>query len=256
MNAALIIDVVRFELARSMTAGRLAIWCLLAAFPITMIAILRLQIEVQRLEPWGIALYVLIPEITCLLGLLLWATPVISTELEGQTWVYLAMRPVGRSMVLLGKYVTAVVWTLSAALLATTICAVLIGTAESVRLWAVMCALATLSCLVHGALFVLIGVIFFRRTMVAAVMYTLVVEFAISLVPALVNKLTINYRLRGLLADWMHWEEALSEAEALFGNEPAAVHLGCLLTAAVVLLVIAVLRLRVSEYPTQQDGGA
>jgi ABC-type transport system involved in multi-copper enzyme maturation permease subunit len=256
MSLGLMLDVARFELSRSMTLGRAAIWILLAAFPIAIFSILRLQIGVDRLEPWGIALFALVPEITCLLGLLLWSTPIVSTELEGQTWVYLAMRPAGRSMVLLGKYLTSVVWTLSSALLAISVCAVLIGTSEGPRLWVVMSTLAAISCVVHGALFVLIGVIFFRRTMVVAVMYTLIVEFGISFIPALVNKLTINYRLRGLLADWMNWEEARSQAENIFGSEPASVHLGCLAAATVALLTLALIRVRSAEYPTQQDGSA
>jgi ABC-type transport system involved in multi-copper enzyme maturation permease subunit len=255
MNPALVLDVVRFELARSFTVGRVALWVLLVAFPIVLVGLLRTQIEVDRIEPWGLAVYLLIPEITCLLGLLLWATPVVSTELEGQTWTYLALRPAGRVTVALGKYVTAIAWTVSAAWIATTGCVLLIGSDQAFRLWSVMSVLATLSCVTHAALFLLIGVLFFRRTMVAAVVYVLVVEFGMSFVPALINKLTINYRLRGLLAGWMQWEQARSQAENVFGSEPPAVHLVWLAGATCVFLVAAVLWVRRAEYPTQQEGG-
>jgi ABC-type transport system involved in multi-copper enzyme maturation permease subunit len=63
----------------------------------------------------------LIPQVVCLLGLLLWATPNVHSELEGRTWIYLAVRPDGKAMVLLGKYLTAVAWSASACLLALTI---------------------------------------------------------------------------------------------------------------------------------------
>ncbi len=254
MNPMLMIDVVRFELTRSLTVGRITIWIILVMFPVALITALRFLQPVDRLEPWGITLYFLVPEVVCLLALLLWATPAISTEIEGQTWIYLAMRRSGRSIVLLGKYLTAVLWSLSAALVAITLCILVMGPAGGFRLWCVMCALATLSCLAHASLYILIGMLFYRRTMVTAVLYTLAIEYGMSLVPALANKLTINYRLRGLLADWMSWEEARSRAENVFGNEPATTHLLVLAAITLSLLGAAVFRLGHSEFPTQQEG--
>ncbi len=254
MNPLLILDVMRFELTRSRTLGRLAIWLILVMFPVSLITALRLLETTADTQAWGITLYFLVPEVLCLLGLLLWATPAISTEIEGQTWIYLAMRRSGRSMVLIGKYFTAVLWTLSAALISITVCVVIMGPAGGMQLWLVMCGLAVLSCFAHASLYVLIGAIFYRRTMVAAVLYTLAIEYGMSLVPAVANKLTINYRLRGLLADWMDWDEARSQAENVFGSEPAATHLLVLFAITLALLGIAVFRLGHSEFPTQQEG--
>ena len=99
------------------------------------------EFDAERLaQPFGMAMYYLIPEVTCLLGLLLWATPAISTEIEGQTWVYLTLRGSGRSAVVIGKYLTAVFWTLSAALSATTISSVLVGPIIGWRIWGGLCA--------------------------------------------------------------------------------------------------------------------
>lgn len=254
MNPLLALDVFRFELRRSLTYARSAIWIVLVMFPVALVSALRMIAPVDEVEPWGIMLYFLVPEVICLLGLLLWATPAVSTEIEGQTWIYLAMRRSGRSLVLLGKYVTAVVWCMSAAIASTTVCVVVMGPAGGFRLWCVMCLLSILSCFAHASLYVLIGVIFFRRTMVTAAFYTLVFEYGLSLVPALANKLTINYRLRGLLADWMNWEEARSAAENVFGNEPASTHLLALAAITFTLLAVAMLRVSRAEYPTQQDG--
>lgn len=257
------IDVMVFELRRSMTLGRGAIWCILVAFPVaimvTMNVVARMAMgdEFQvadLLQPYGMTLYFLVPEVTCLLGLLLWATPAISTEIEGQTWVYLTLRSSGRRAVLLGKYLTAVVWTLSAALVAITICALATGTVEAFRMWWVLSSLAMLSCFAHAALYILIGAVFYRRTMVAAVLYTMVVEFGLSFVPALVNKFTINYRLRGLLANGMEWDEARSQAENVFGSEPTSVHLFALAVITTTLLIMALIKVERTEYPTQQEG--
>ena len=254
MNPLLVLDVVRFELARSWTPGRSAIWIVLVMFPIALVATLRMIAPEEEEEAWGIMLYFLIPEVICLLGLLLWATPAVSTEIEGQTWIYLAMRRSGRWLVVLGKYMTAVVWSVSAAIVSTTVCVVLMGPIGGFRLWGVMCLLSILSCFAHASLYMLIGSIFFRRTMVTAVFYTLVFEYGLSLVPALANKLTINYRLRGLLADWMNWEEARSAAENDFGSEPASTHLTVLAAITISLLLAAMLRISRGEFPTQQDG--
>ncbi|WP_182870114.1 hypothetical protein [Stieleria mannarensis] len=257
------IDVMLFELRRSRTLGRIAIWFLLVAFPVAIVTAVHLITKFERgdeyvaddfIEPLGMAMYFLIPEVSCLLGLLLWATPAISTEIEGQTWVYLTLRSSGRRMVLVGKYMTSVVWTLSASLAAVALCTVVVGPTIGSELWWVLTKLVVLSCFVHAALYLLIGTLFYRRTMVAAVAYTVVVEYVVSFIPALVNKFTINYRLRGLLADWMQWADARSQAENVFGNEPASTHLQMLGVMIVLFLGIALYRVEHTEYPTQQEG--
>jgi len=254
------LDVMRFEIRRSLTPGRITMWLLLVLFPVVLMARLHSLIPDtamtadEALLPLGATLYLLVPEVTCLLGLLLWATPAISTEIEGQTWVYLALRQAGRRTVLLGKYLTAVVWTLSAAWTAIAISMVLIGATTQWRLWWVMGSLALLSCVAHAALYVLIGVIFYRRTMATAVLYTLIVEYGVSFVPALINKFTINYRLRGLLAQWMDWDEMRSRAENVFGAEPPQTHLFVLAGMTIAFLGVSLYRVERTEYPTQQEG--
>jgi ABC-type transport system involved in multi-copper enzyme maturation permease subunit len=235
-----------------MTAGRIAVWFLLVAFPVALIAaVTRLEDNLRDVQ-LGVMMYALIPEVICLLGLLLWATPVVSTEVEGQTWIYLALRASGRRSVLIGKYLTAVIWTVSAAWMATLL-SVAVSSAGWQMLW-VMVVITGLSCVVHAALYMLIGVIFYRRTMVAAVVYTLAVEVGVSAVPALMNKFTINYRLRGLLAHWMEWEDVRSRAEHLFGSEPPETHLLVLFAVTLTFLGVSLFVVERSEYPTQQIG--
>ncbi len=286
------LSVLLSELRRSLTVGRIATWMLLVAFPVAIITAVSVIVTMNSRDQFytdefvqgiGMAMYFLIPEVSCLLGLLLWATPAISTEVEGQTWVYLTMRPQGKTSVLLGKYLTSVIWTVSAALVAVALCCVVIcvtiaiapghlesGQTESAQfasetigfaaafdvtsrlLW-VQSVLCLISCVVHAALYLVIGVVFYRRTMVAAVLYTVIVEYVVSFIPALVNKFTVNYRLRGLLADWMGWDEARSQAEEIFGSEPASTHLQILAIMVMLLLCFAVYRVERTEYPTQQE---
>lgn len=254
MNPFLIFDVMRFELSRSMTAGRIAIWLVLVAFPVGLISLLKLISGFDQPEVWGFTVYFLVPEVVCMLGLLLWATPVVATEIEGQTWIYLAMRQSGRTTVLLGKYMTSIVWTFAAAVAGITLSMMILIPDDVVFVWAVMCALAGLSCFAHAAIYLLIGVVFHSRTMVTAVVYTLVIEYGLSFVPAVANKLTVNYRLRGLLVEWMDWETVKIQARVVFGDEPASTHLFAIGTFTAICLTAAVIRLSTAEYPTQQDG--
>jgi xanthine/uracil permease len=131
---------------------------------------------------------------------------------------------------------------------------IVIGNEAGFRMWWVMATLALLSCIAHAALYILIGVIFYRRTMAAAVLYTVIVEYGVSFVPALINKFTINYRLRGLLANWMGWDDVRSEAENVFGSEPSWTHLLVLAAITLTLLGVAMYRVERTEYPTQQEG--
>lgn len=229
-------------------------WLALVVFPIVLFVILGEIAPRERPEQWGLMLYFLVPEVICLLGLLLWATPAISTEIEGQTWIYLAMRRSGRVWVPLGKYLISVVWTFSAAWVSATGCVLVMGPMADLELWWIVIVLSALSCVVHAALYLLIGTIFYRRTMVTAVAYTLTIEYGLSFVPALANKLTINYRLRGLLAEWKDWEVARSLAESVMGREPASIHLLALAAMTVVLLAAAIYRMAHTEFPSNQSG--
>lgn len=229
-------------------------WLALVLFPIALFGILREIAPQEKPEQWGLMLYFLVPEVICLLGLLLWATPAISTEIEGQTWIYLATRRSGRTWVPLGKYLISVVWTFSAAAVSTTGCILVMGPMADFELWLIIIVLSMLSCVVHAALYLLIGTIFYRRTMVTAVAYTLAIEYGLSFVPAQANKLTINYRLRGLLAEWKDWEIARSLAENIMGREPAAIHLLALALLTVTLLAAALYRMASTEFPANQTG--
>jgi hypothetical protein len=60
------------------------------------------------------------------------------------------------------------------------------------RLIATQCALATLSCVAYGAVFLLIGVIAPARAMVLGVIYAIVFEVAAAFIPAAINLLTIE----------------------------------------------------------------
>jgi ABC-type transport system involved in multi-copper enzyme maturation permease subunit len=238
-----------FEWRRTMGWARLPFMVALAAFPAAILWLIRHEggrLD-QQAEPLAIALFVLVPEIVCLLGLLLWATPVIHSEVENKTWPYLAVRPAGKGPILLGKYAASVLWTMLTGWLALAVCLlVLLPGQPAVHAWGVIAALVPLSCLAYGALFVLLGVIFLRRGMMIAVAYTLF-EFVLRWIPATVKELTVQYHLQSLLVRWMHWDHTRLEIHGLLGTGPAWHHVLGLVAYAAILLGIAAVILRWRE---------
>ncbi len=97
-----ILTVIRFEMRRTRTDARAATWLIMVLFPAGLLALYRLQARTEpNFEPLdervlGLVLYGLIPQVVCLLGLLLWVAPMLQAELEGRTWIYLAVRPGGK----------------------------------------------------------------------------------------------------------------------------------------------------------------
>jgi ABC-type transport system involved in multi-copper enzyme maturation permease subunit len=253
------VTVLRFELLRTLTVSRITGWFVLVLFPVFIVSVITYYTADYQdhadVRPWGMVMFGLIPEVICLLGLLLWATPIVHTELEGRTWIYLAVRPRGRINVLLGKYLAAVLWTASAAWTSAILCVLIARPEMALRLLWCLSALVGFSCLAYGALYCLIGAFFHRRAMVIAVAYTLVFEFLVSLIPAMINKFTVQYRLRCLLVNWMEWStERFPEGfELLLGDEPSWLHVLILIGIIVGLLVAGTQVIQHREYATAEE---
>ena len=271
-----------FEWKRSLTLPRMLWWAVLAAFPIFIIGLVRFNAVVgpapskvvrhdgtvaatERLDPtpervrsnelWrGLCawlLFALVPMLVSMLGTLLWATPAISSELERRSWVYLAVRPNGGTAVLLGKYLAAVTWVIPPALVGISIAVPLAGTGDSLRVWWTMVRLVLLSAPAYAAIYLLLGVVMPRRAMVLAVAYTLIFELMISFVPAVINKITVQYRLRSLAAEWCDISfsgGSPSGALSLIGTEPVWHHITVLVLLPVFLVGLSVALLRSSEF--------
>jgi ABC-type transport system involved in multi-copper enzyme maturation permease subunit len=252
------LTVLRFELLRTLTVTRILGWSVLVLFPVLIVGIISYYAkgpDRYDIEPWSVVMFGLIPEVICLLGLLLWATPIVHTELEGRTWIYLAVRPRGRTNVLLGKYMAAVLWTTSAGWASANLCVAIARPEMALRLLWVLSALVGFSCLAYGALYCLIGAFFHRRAMIIAVAYTLVLEFLVSLIPAMINKFTIQYRLRCLLVSWMEWNtKKLPDGfELLLGEEPWWLHVLILIGTIVGLLIAGTFVIGNREYATAEE---
>lgn len=193
-----------FELRRSLSVARFSIWLLMSLFPILLIYLLLSQL-IDRPSDDAIhtVAFFLIVRVVTTMGLLLWTTPVISSEIEGRTWLYAATRPGGSKSIVLGKYCVALVWAISSGVIATIGVAQVAEVSSFARFVASMTGLVILSSLGYGAVLTLLGTFIQRRAMVLGMIYLVVVEGILSALPATFSKLTITYRLQLLFRDWL-----------------------------------------------------
>lgn len=253
-----------FEWKRSLTWARMAWWLVLALFPVFIVGVVRYstdqlpKIHQPPRDFWAFLLYLLIPMLVSMLGTLLWATPAISTELERRSWVYLAVRPNGGAAVLLGKYLAAVSWAIPPALIGLSLAVPLADCGDRWSLWWAIARLVCLSCPAYGAVYLLLGTLLPQRAMVLAVAYTLVFEVVIRFVPAVINKLTVQFRLQALWVEWCNIAPNISGGRdaallALVGDSPIWKHVAILLALPPVLLLIAIAVLRWSEFSASAE---
>ncbi len=198
MNAHGIWACFRFECARALTLSRLAWWSAMAVFPAVLLFLIRQEDPVALTDDEGLSvvLYFLVIQVLCPLNLLLLATPIVHAELEGKTWLFLAVRPHGKSSVLFGKYLAAVLWTIAGGWLSIALAVALGPPEDATRVVWLLGKLVVLSSFAYGAVYTLLGVLFLKRAMVVTVAYTLLVEGALTMVPAVVNEVTVAFRLR------------------------------------------------------------
>jgi ABC-type transport system involved in multi-copper enzyme maturation permease subunit len=261
MNPSSVLAVFFFEWRRAFTAARMMWWLVLALFPALIVGMIRIAVREDHIprEPWIVMLFTLVPMLVSMLGTFLWATPVVSAELERKSWVYLAVRPHGKVNVLIGKYLVALTWALSAALVGLCVAVAIMPYGESWHIGSTIAMITLLSCPAYAAVYLLIGTLFPKRSMVIAVAYTLIFELIISFVPALINTFTVQYRIRTLLFLWSDMppiDDDVNSLLAFIGEPPAWEHVVVLLAYTMTLLVLAVGAVRGREFSTADESEA
>ena len=155
------------------------------------------QLTADDTEAWsGILFFVC--EIICLLQLLLWATSWLYSELEGKTWSYLAVRPGGKSAVLLGKYFAAATRTMVGTLMALALALLIVRPVDGWKIFLVLGFILAISSFSYAAVFVFLGAISPKRAMALAVSYSLVIEFLVPRFPAIISKLSLQFHIRSI----------------------------------------------------------
>jgi ABC-type transport system involved in multi-copper enzyme maturation permease subunit len=258
MNPRYWLTVFAHEWRRSLAARHFFSWFFLIGFPVLIIGLLRYT-QRENPEPmeflaWGSVVFFLIPGIGCMLSLLLTAAPFLQAELERRSWIYLSVRPGARNALLFGKHLYAVSRTVLMATITLVLCLAIGGFYTEIRYLLVMLVLILLGSLAYGSIYVFIGILIPRRAMVVAVIYS-GVEFLVSLIPALINRLTVQYRLRSLLIEWMDWAESPDwrSLSGLFSEVPWWQHVAILLGTTVGLLILSSIILNRREYIAIRD---
>lgn len=257
-----LLGVAKFEWGRSLAWSRLFGLLLMIAFPVALIATVNSLVDAQaRVTPnekhliFSFVCYALIPQIATMLSLLLWATPAINSELEGQTWIYALVRPNGRIILVLGKYFVAVFWSIVGGTISISLLVPILQLERGLELWWTIFRLLVLASFSYSALYILVGTFFQRRAMVVAFIYTVVIEGFLSFLPATVNQLTISFRLRSLLVNWMDLElpPDMPNASQIFDLSGQWHLVVGIFVYSAVCLCISALWLRRSEYSLQPE---
>lgn len=147
---------------------------------------------------FGLLLYLLYPQVTCLLLALLYGSSVLANELDGKTLPYLWTRPIRRASFVFGKHL-GIVLALSGPT-ALSLCAswALLTRFEHPRLLLTTLLVSLAALLCYNALFLLLGFLSPRRGMILGLLYGILFELLLSFVPAVINQVTVSYFLRSL----------------------------------------------------------
>lgn len=249
-----ILAVYRYELKQSFGIGTTVIWLLIILFPSALQLLINLSlsgVDYFSIENAGMLVVVLIPGAVCLLNALMSMSSFLHIELEGNTWPYVAVRSQGKVAMMFGKYLVAVTRSIAAGLFALMLMMPLTSHAletDFELLVRATAGLVVLSSISYCSLFCMLGVIMHKKPLITAVIYMIAFEGVISILPAVVNKITIHYYLRSMLVRWMDWRIVdlliLSDPNifSLESNTPldliflAAINVVCLVTAATLLV--------------------
>ena len=262
-----ILATVRFEMTHFLSLQRLAVTTILALFPPVMLSLIFAGFRFSS-ETFEFPLFVtvLFVSIVCLLGMLLWATPNVYSELEGKSWIFVASRPRGRISILLGKYLASVLFGFTVCFASITGCLLVIqGMTGSLEhplwLWFSMNLLYLIACFCYGAVYSLIGTMFYRRAMVVAAAYTVTSGIVLANVPAVVSRLTLRFHLQFIGFNWFGGEMGMSNRDtnellshySLTAASSSAWHLLWLGVAIICALGVAVWVIISREYMTSDE---
>lgn len=200
---------------------------------------------------YSIALYFLGPAIACMLGALLTAAPSVASELEQHSWVYFATRPNGLFHLVVGKYLVAVTWSASATTVGILAALPLSKIEATTEAGLALISLSLISSCCYSALYMMIGTLFPQRAMVFCVAYTAAVEIFMGFLPAVINRMTVQYRLRTLLFRWTTQSDGFEQSGVLSyvaSGESVFLQLAWLCAFTALFLAVALTTIHVREF--------
>ncbi len=180
------------------------------------------------------------------LAALLYGTSVLGDEIQDKTLTYLFTRPTPRWQILSGKYLANVGF-LSAATIASLLIASLVLQPRSGILLGLVVSTAVATA-AYNAVFMFLGAVWTKRTLIAGVFYLAVFELIPGFMPANVRELTITYHTRCLVLNLSGITDDIPvEAEPFIAAIGDASTEQSLLVPAIVILVMLLLTTRVAS---------
>lgn len=201
----------------------------------------------QTPDPVLVFEFMLYPQIICGLLALLGGSFFVSTELDGRTLTYLFTRPIPKWRILIEKYIVQIAVTVPMILTSFTLSHLLLGFRGGLRVYVTFVACIIASSAAYNAVFALWGTLVPKRAMVVALIYAGFVEVWLSLVPVVLNQMTVSYYLRSLAISGtgMHVN---SDAGQILGSTSLATSLLGLVLIIVIALGGAAMLLRHREF--------
>jgi ABC-2 type transport system permease protein len=197
---------------------------------------------------FGVFLYVLYPQGLCILASLIYGASLLAGEIEDKTLVYLFTRAQPRWKILLGKYVATAVVLGCMTAGSMSVCFLLAGSPAGAQLWYALMLTVFAGCFAYTALFALLGLALPRRAITIGLIYAVVVEFVLSLVPALIHEVSASYYLRSLayhVAD----VDVPPEVLAIMGGASATTATVGVLVIPVIALALSAALIHMKEWP-------
>ncbi|MFT5290214.1 MAG: ABC-type transport system involved in multi-copper enzyme maturation permease subunit [Planctomycetota bacterium] len=197
---------------------------------------------------YALLLYLLYPQVLCILASLIYGASLLAGEIEDKTLVYLFTRRQARWRVLLGKYLTTALVLACMTTISMTISFLLAGAPEGFQLWKALSATTFAACFAYTAIFALLGIALPKRAITIGLIYAVLVEFVLSLVPALVNEVTASYYLRSMafhIADLPLPDEVV----AIVGNASQTTSLVAVIVIPALALLVSACVIHRREWP-------
>lgn len=169
----------------------------------------------DRIPVVGIFLFVLYPQVACILLCLLYGAGLLSTEVEEKTITYLFTRSLPRWRIVVGKYIAAACSIWAAVTPSLVLSWLMFGAPGSLRFLLAFLVATLGAVFAYTAVFTALGVVIPKRAVVVGLIYAIVFEGALSFIPAIINTLTVNYYLRSLVLRIIPVPEASPNAAAM-----------------------------------------
>lgn len=197
---------------------------------------------------YSIFLYVLYPQGLCILASLIYGAALLAGEIEDKTLVYLFSRAQPRWKILLGKYLATSIVLACMTTASMTISFMLAKFPFGFDLWLALIASIFAASFAYTAIFALLGLALPRRAITVGLIYAVVFEFMLSMVPALINEITVSHYIRSMT---QHIAEVPlpEEAAPLIGDASAMVSGAAVLLIPLGAFLLSALVIHKREWP-------